>query len=683
MARAGKGKTRKERTTAPAPAGKRSTGKSKKANVSAGEKGPPRKKGRNARPLPAEEEIEEEGRMKGYFDEEATASYEYTLPQDFDDEDIDEDAAFDDNDEDMYGDLLKRSRKPGGDEDDEEEAEEDGEEEGLSLSDMMEKNLQAQEEAAKKAKGKEKNKSKKGKDEDEAEDEADDEDQTVSDKKHAAMMAFINDLDALESDAVPSEATQTHKPRPAAELTEAFDESEFGFAADEGHGLKMSDLMGNLGPGFELSKLKKKFSRLSKDKAAKQVSIPLEEVHADRLTRKEAYQETKTQIQKWAPMVAKMRDQSFTSFPLNEENHKHVEISSASLQSRFKPKNDLEADLESILTTYGYKEKHIRKKEESQLADRSLTKEEIQQRQQEIAKIKSLLFHHEIKMKRLKKIKSKAFRKIKKKREDRLKPTQEEMEELDPEQAAEDAEKSEVKRIRERMSQKHKGTSKWAKAQKRLLKQQGGNKNLTGSMETSKQMLEEQYRIGQTLAKKISAIEPSDKQGDDSSDEEDSDEMDEGDEEQDPDVRNVERLKQKLAELKEDPDSVKEQKGIFGLKFMQRSMAKRKAEADELQQELEDMAEDPFADHTAGADQKATSAKKNRNTQKDFWCRWLRACGCPGESDERISRRCRAGANAGQFVPIRQGGTVLRSRRWNGWIHRCEREKTIKNCQGP
>ena len=221
-----------------------------------------------------------------------------------------------------------------------------------------------------------------------------------------------------------------------------------------------------------LSKLKKKFSKLSKDKASRQLPAPMEAVRVEQMTRVAAYDETKKEVQKWAPVVSRMRNQNFTSFPLGEESHKHSSsLSTAALQTKFRPKNDLEQDLESILTTYGYKEKEVFKKEEAQLADRSLTPEEIKERQSEVGKLKALLFANEAKMRRIKKIKSKTFRKLHRKRQERLREKEDGLESLDPEEAAAQAEKMERARILERMSQKHKGTSKWAKQQKRLLKQ--------------------------------------------------------------------------------------------------------------------------------------------------------------------------------------------------------------------
>jgi len=81
----------------------------------------------------------------------------------------------------------------------------------------------------------------------------------------------------------------------------------------------------------------------------------------------------------------------------------------------FKASNSLESDLASILKQYGYSERDMSKKEADQLASRQVSQQEVKERQAELARARSLMFFHEMKSKRVKKIKSKAYRRIKKK----------------------------------------------------------------------------------------------------------------------------------------------------------------------------------------------------------------------------------------------------------------------------
>lgn len=69
--------------------------------------------------------------------------------------------------------------------------------------------------------------------------------------------------------------------------------------------------------------------------------------------------------------------------------------------------------------------------------------EDVKDRQERLAKMRNLLFRHEMKAKRIKKIKSKTYRRLSKK--DRLKAAAAEIE-MDPEAAKELAMKQEFKR---------------------------------------------------------------------------------------------------------------------------------------------------------------------------------------------------------------------------------------------
>ncbi|KAG8475339.1 hypothetical protein CXB51_032157 [Gossypium anomalum] len=77
-----------------------------------------------------------------------------------------------------------------------------------------------------------------------------------------------------------------------------------------------------------------------------------------------------------------------------------------------------------------------------------------------VTQMRSLLFRHVMKQKRIKKIKSKTYHRLKNK--DKLKVESAEML-MDPKAAKEQARKQEFKRAEERLTLKHKNKSKWAK----------------------------------------------------------------------------------------------------------------------------------------------------------------------------------------------------------------------------
>lgn len=107
------------------------------------------------------------------------------------------------------------------------------------------------------------------------------------------------------------------------------------------------------------------------------------------------------------------------------------------------------------------KEKEVRDKESRDLEMNKLSVEDVKARNEELAKMKSLLFYQEQKNKRINKIKSKKYHKIRKRAEERRKEKERELiKQTDPELYKELLEKDAIKRAKERMSLKHKNTSK-------------------------------------------------------------------------------------------------------------------------------------------------------------------------------------------------------------------------------
>jgi U3 small nucleolar RNA-associated protein 14 len=152
------------------------------------------------------------------------------------------------------------------------------------------------------------------------------------------------------------------------------------------------------------------------------------------------------------------------------------------MASTFQPTTDMEKEIEVVCVCKGadnnkilekseMKEKDVRNRENQDLEHNKLSIEDVKARNEELAHMKSLLFYQEQKNKRINKIKSKKYHKIHKKAEERRKEKEREVQvqhgnqvqmlrETDPELYQELLEKDAVKRARERMTLKHKNTSK-------------------------------------------------------------------------------------------------------------------------------------------------------------------------------------------------------------------------------
>lgn len=224
----------------------------------------------------------------------------------------------------------------------------------------------------------------------------------------------------------------------------------------------------------------------------------------------------------------------------------------------------------------------------------------MERRQSHLAKLKSLLFYHEQKQKRINKIKSKTYRKIKKRQREKDEgKILEELKDIDPEAYADEQRKAEIDRAKERMSLQHTNSSKWMKRQL-LLNKQTKNSDM-------REMLQEQMRNGQELRKKMGGLD----NDDDSSQEEDSSDEQQEIDEEDDDEENTTRkptssnkaaqIRAKLRQLEnelnlipaegqveDDENQTMEQRpskknipaakgldGIFALKFMQRAINRK------------------------------------------------------------------------------------------------------------
>ena len=332
-------------------------------------------------------------------------------------------------------------------------------------------------------------------------------------------------------------------------------EGEFGVGT-QGKQLSLSSL---LDPLKSKQSMKSVVKDLEEVEGKRAVAVPAPTIVTQRAMRQVGYEDTKNTVTHWLPIVKKNREAEHVSFPLKMPTGHNVTASS--IISSFKPQTSLEQKIGSMISAAGADEASLQKSEELEL--RKLSVEDVQARQKELAKMRSLLFHAEIKAKRINKIKSKKFHKVSRKyKEKEGAIADKELKELDPEAYKERMEMLARKRAEERLTLKHKNTSKWVR---HMLGRAYGD---DGDEETRK-AIEEQIRMGERLRKKQLEAE---------SEEEDEEEEDKKflDEARKEDVLGPQLSQEKV-------------KGVMGMAFMQRSMEKQREEASKLLADLNAM----------------------------------------------------------------------------------------------
>ena len=228
--------------------------------------------------------------------------------------------------------------------------------------------------------------------------------------------------------------------------------------------------------------------------------------------------------------------------------------------------NDMEKEIAQMLNQELNEDK-LESDPEGGLPNNELSKEEMRERQAKLAKMRSVLFYHDQKAKRLKAIKSKRHHKYLKNVEKRK--IEKAGLDLDPEALKKEMEHAEFLRAKERLTLKHKNTSKWAK---RAL--QRGFQRLD---DKTKMALSEQNQISEALKRKVNYQE-------DSSEEYSSSEEEMEGEGNGKGMSASQKINNKtkaevLRLLEDNPDAEVPKKGLFSLPFMARAINKQKEEA--------------------------------------------------------------------------------------------------------
>ena len=402
-----------------------------------------------------------------------------------------------------------------------------------------------------------------------------------------------------------------------------------------------------------LAQLKKKLSVLtSKSTSASTATLaePLADIRQDEITRRLGYTRVKEELERWTPIVERHRDATNLHFPLHAPTI--AKATAETMAGAFKPtvKSELEIDLERIMREYGVKERRVgagsgslvEGVEDSELKGRELTEEEMERRRAELAKLKSLLFHHELKQRRINKIKSKTYRRLRKKLKEKSQLTPEELLILDPEEADRRRLKAEVERVRERMTLAHTNRSAWMKRQMRV------NANVQSG--EVKEALEHSQLIAQRLRRKIDSADATQYSDSDQSAEDEEEDVEEDDaDEGEMDGRQVQgskvaQLKAALRSVEEegsDEEKVREyigfdrppaaaqdtnkakaatgsgnKSGLLGLKFMQRAMEEKRQQTREAREQLEDELKDELKREVGGTSDDEDDGVDERNHTK-------------------------------------------------------------------
>ncbi|KAL0760579.1 hypothetical protein Bca101_076729 [Brassica carinata] len=254
-----------------------------------------------------------------------------------------------------------------------------------------------------------------------------------------------------------------------------------------------------------------------------------------------------------------------------------------------------------------------------------------------------LLFRHELKSKRIKKIKSTTYHRLKNKdlKNSSLGAL------MDQEMAKEEAMRQEAKRVEERMTLKHKNTGKWAK---RML-----SRGLNVKYDGTKAGIAEQLQMNANLSRKMNSM----RDGSSSDERDDEEELRDGSDEDTP-SRLIAKAKEKTLKALEDdelPNAV-----LMSLPFMARAIKKKNEEANEdAKRALEEYEEWKNSDgenskkavnvsgrRVFGATAKVEAPKESRKDSDNFY-------------DDSDSDNDMAGIEDNNIEPVRDNASPARN----------------------
>ncbi|KAM0252491.1 hypothetical protein ACHAP5_001139 [Fusarium lateritium] len=464
------------------------------------------------------------------------------LREDDEDSEIESDDAFGDSDEDKFqGYAFRGSKSTKRDDDSEDDSQDDeGETLGADAIDLATA-LDQFEESDDEPQQKDHSGSSDSDDdasdeseEDDDDDDSDEDDEDVSPEKLEALQGLIKGYGGQKDD-------ENDKPKSKPKISL----SDLGLTGINDANVKKS------------MKLMSKEEKEKRPGVSKKLEVPLARRQQDRLDRSAAYEKTNETLDRWNDTVKHNRRAEHLMFPL-PQNSASAGLDTTELQplTTSNPSNELESAIMSIMEQSGLTMDQPKKPKEKDYDEEGneLTRKEALARKRMERELNS---REAKRAKRIKKIKSKAYHRVHRKQRERDEmATKEAMDEAGEIDSEEEREAQDRRRALERVGQRHKD-SKWAKI---------GNK-------TKRAVWDDDFRSGLTeMARKDEELRRRKEGragGSDESSESDSD-SDAGDA----------SLRRQLAALEEEEDTP--QKGLMGMKFMQKAEAAKKEANDAL-----------------------------------------------------------------------------------------------------
>ena len=320
--------------------------------------------------------------------------------------------------------------------------------------------------------------------------------------------------------------------------------------------LSMADIVASLTDPSLQAFRKSLATRQTKKSKTQKFAPPLPRPVKDKLERKAAYEEAKTEITKWQPVVKANREAGHLHFPINQ-HAKSSKHSTATLAGTFEPSAPLEKTIDALLRESGLRsEKEITSFED--LALKRVSVDEVRARQAQLQVMRELMFRQQQKASRIAKIKSKRYRKIHKRERERARLATGEG--LQGEGLEEQMVK-EAARAKERMTLRHKNTGEWAR---KMLSR--GQHDLG-----TRQAISEQIQRGDSLQQKILGT-------DESTEDDDSDSA----AELEKLVQEPEKWGDGIVEVEDE----KVRQGVLGMKFMRDAEERQRQLNEEMVSEL-------------------------------------------------------------------------------------------------
>ncbi|BGP32399.1 hypothetical protein JCM10296v2_004180 [Rhodotorula toruloides] len=478
----------------------------------------------------------------------------------------------------------------------------------------------------------------------EDEDMSDDDDPSALDK----LDSFVSGLDSKKRksrDGEDEDGGKRKKRVVLQERTEAYPEGDFVAVGTSGGAdgkVNLDDLLSSFSDSKNprLASLRKSLKPLNSSsssasskvtttnshlKAAGPLSAPLPGRLQDKIDREAAYEQAKEETDKWNETVRRMKGESGLGvegarherlvLPLvGGEGDVHRDPNANEWSAKFQPTNELEASIQSLLTTAHMSQSDLQKQEKAALA--TLDPADLAARQAELRRQRDLMYRAERKAKRVAKIKSKAYRRIHRKAKERAanggpEMSLEDLAELDAidggNRVEEERARLELQRAKERATLKHSGKGgRWAK------KIDG----LEGLEEERNAAIRDMVSRREELRKKIAGVD-----SDDAVDEfaTGSENERDSDDEEGEDVDAIRRQAfDELAALDAKEAAAKANdpklKGVLNMKFMRDAMARAdrqvQQEADELKLRLAEMDEAGRMDEDEEEDQPLATSEQ-------------------------------------------------------------------------